>query len=475
MLVVDLDYSLIRTDLLHEALFEGLAHAPRQTLQALLRLREGPATFKAAMTELVRVPPEDLPYNEDVLALIRARRTAGEQVALVSGTDQRMVRVIAAYLGLFDEAFGSTPERNLTGENKAGFLAERYGAGTFDYVGDNRADVAVWKVSRRAITVGADASMRAAAQAATKGTPAMHLSPRPGWSDWWGAVLSAIRPQQWLKNILVFLPLLASQQTLLHVWVDGFIAFVAFCLIASSVYLLNDLLDLTADRAHPRKRLRSMASGRLRVLHGALLAPALVVAGTALSVAFLPLSFLAVLGLYYVATLAYSFVLKRKLVIDICTLAGLYALRVLAGGEATLTYISPWTLAFAAFLFLSLAAIKRQAELVDGLRRGKDRASGRAYEVDDLPIVAMMAIASGYVSVLVLALYSSSPEVQGLYTSPTMLWAACPVLLYWISRMVMLAHRGRMTDDPLVFAMRDPISLFSASAILAIGSAGNWF
>ncbi|MFT7041230.1 MAG: 4-hydroxybenzoate polyprenyltransferase [Paracoccaceae bacterium] len=317
--------------------------------------------------------------------------------------------------------------------------------------------------------------MRAAAQAATKGTPAMHLSPRPGWSDWWGAVLSAIRPQQWLKNILVFLPLLASQQTLLHVWVDGFIAFVAFCLIASSVYLLNDLLDLTADRAHPRKRLRSMASGRLRVLHGALLAPALVVAGTALSVAFLPLSFLAVLGLYYVATLAYSFVLKRKLVIDICTLAGLYALRVLAGGEATLTYISPWTLAFAAFLFLSLAAIKRQAELVDGLRRGKDRASGRAYEVDDLPIVAMMAIASGYVSVLVLALYSSSPEVQGLYTSPTMLWAACPVLLYWISRMVMLAHRGRMTDDPLVFAMRDPISLFSASAILAIGSAGNWF
>jgi 4-hydroxybenzoate polyprenyltransferase len=192
-------------------------------------------------------------------------------------------------------------------------------------------------------------------------------------------------------------------------------------------------------------------------------------------VTFLPLSFLAVLGLYYVATLAYSFVLKRKLVIDICTLAGLYALRVLAGGEATLTYISPWTLAFAAFLFLSLAAIKRQAELVDGLRRGKDRASGRAYEVDDLPIVAMMAIASGYVSVLVLALYSSSPEVQGLYTSPTMLWAACPVLLYWISRMVMLAHRGRMTDDPLVFAMRDPISLFSASAILAIGSAGNWF
>lgn len=475
MLVVDLDYSLIRTDLLHEALFEGLAHAPRQTLHALAHLRDGPAAFKASMTELVRVPPEDLPYNKDVLALIRARRAGGEGVALVSGSDQRMVRAIAAHLGLFDEAFGSTAARNLTGENKAAFLAERYGVGAFDYVGDNRADVAVWKVARRAITVGARRALRAAAEAATPGEPALHLSPRPGWGEWGHAVLSAVRPHQWLKNMLVFLPLLASQQTLWHVWADGFIAFVAFCLTASSVYLLNDLLDLTADRAHPRKRKRAMASGRLRVLHGALLAPALVFAGTAISVAFLPLSFLAVLGLYYIATLAYSFVLKRKLVIDICTLAGLYALRVLAGGEATLTFISPWTLAFAAFLFLSLAAIKRQAELVDGLRRGKDRASGRAYEVDDLPIVAMMAIASGYVSVLVLALYSSSPEVKGLYTSPTMLWAACPVLLYWISRMVMLAHRGRMTDDPLVFAMRDPISLFSASAILAIGSAGNWF
>jgi 4-hydroxybenzoate polyprenyltransferase len=460
MLVVDLDYSLIRTDLLHEALFEGLAHAPQETFRAVIHLGSGIAKFKSAMTELCRVPPEDLPYNEDVLALIRARRAGGETVTLVSGSDERMVRAIAAHLGLFDEAFGSSGDRNLIGERKAGFLVERYGAGNFDYVGDNRTDLA---------------SLREAAATAAPGAPAIHLSPRPGTLDWAEAVLGAMRPQQWLKNILVFLPILAAQQTLVHVWVDAFIAFVAFCFTASSVYLLNDLLDLASDRAHPRKRLRAMASGRLRVMHGALMAPALLAVGTTISLLLLPLQFLGVLAFYYVATLAYSFVLKRKLVIDICTLAGLYSLRVMAGGAATLTYISPWTLAFAAFLFLSLAAIKRQAELVDGLRRGKDRASGRAYEVDDLPIVAMMAIASGYVSVLVLALYSSSPEVQGLYTSPTMLWAACPVLLYWISRMVMLAHRGRMTDDPLVFAMRDPISLFSASAILAIGSIGNWF
>jgi 4-hydroxybenzoate polyprenyltransferase/phosphoserine phosphatase len=474
MLIVDLDNSLIRTDLLHEAMFEGIAHAPARTLFALMRIRRGQGALKAAMTDLCRVPPEDLPYNDDVLALIRTRRAAGEKVALVSGSDERLVRLIATHLGLFDEAFGSSAARNLTGARKAAFLSQRYGAGAFEYVGDQRTDIAVWKVARRAITVGAGASLRAAAQAAAPHEPAIHLTPPSGLPDWSAAVLSAMRPHQWLKNLLIFLPVLAAQLTLTSVWLDAVLAFVAFSLTASSVYLFNDLLDLSADRAHPRKRLRAMASGRLRVLHGAMLSPVLL--GLAMIPALqLPVQFLLTLGIYFAATLAYSLVLKRRLVIDICTLAGLYALRVLAGGAATLIYISPWMLAFASFLFLSLAAIKRQAELVDGLRRGQDRASGRAYEVDDLPIVAMMAISSGYVSVLVLALYSSSPEVQRLYTSPQMLWVSCPVLLYWISRMVMLAHRGRMTDDPLVFAMRDPISLFSASAILAIGSLGNWF
>ncbi|MGG7566965.1 UbiA family prenyltransferase [Rhodovulum sp. DZ06] len=474
MLIVDLDHSLIKSDLLHEALFEGLAHAPGETLRAASRLGDGIAAFKSAMTELCRVPPEDLPYNQEVLDYIKAHRAAGGKAALVSGSDQRMVRKIADYLGLFDEAFGSTADRNLTGARKAGFLKERYGEGAFDYVGDSKKDLKVWAVSRGAVTVGASEEFKAAAQAAAPSVPAVHLSPPPGAREWVSAVMSAVRPHQWMKNMLVFLPVLAAQQTRWEVWFDAIMAFVVFSLTASSVYLLNDLLDLTADRAHPRKRFRAMASGRLRVLHGALLAPGLLLTAVVLALCFLPLQFLGVMAFYYVATLAYSFSLKRKLVIDICTLAGLYSLRVLAGSEAMGLYISPWTLAFTSFLFLSLAAIKRQAELVDGLRRGKDRASGRAYEVDDLPIVAMMAVASGYVSVLVLALYASSPEVQMLYTSPLMLWAACPVLLYWISRMAMLAHRGWMTDDPLVFAMRDPISLFSASAILAIGSAGNW-
>jgi phosphoserine phosphatase len=192
MLVVDLDYSLIRTDLLHEAFFEGLAHAPRQTFAAVSHLGRGPASFKASMTELVRVPPEDLPYNKDVLALIRARRAGGEKIALVSGTDERIVRAIAAHLGLFDEAFGTTSEHNLVGENKAGFLVARYGAGEFDYVGDSRSDIAVWSVARRAITVGARGDLRAAAQAATPGEPALHLSPRPGGGEWGRAVLRAV-------------------------------------------------------------------------------------------------------------------------------------------------------------------------------------------------------------------------------------------------------------------------------------------
>lgn len=474
MLVVDLDHTLIKSDLMLEAFFEGLARDPGGVLRALLR-RGGKqrVSFKTALTRAGRVPPEDLPYNEEVVAYVRRRRAEGERTALVSGSDQRMVELVAEHVGLFDEVWGSTDGRDLSGANKAAFLTERYGEGGFDYVADSQIDAPTWKAARNAVTVGAGPRVRKLAEAA-RGGAVEHLGGPQSWVDWFAAVLSAIRPHQWMKNILVFLPALAAQQTLLEVWRDGLVAFIAFSLTASSVYLLNDLLDLTADRAHPRKRHRALASGRLRVLHGAMLAPGLVTVAVGLSAWMLPQSFLLALAFYYSATLAYSFSLKRKLVIDICTLAGLYSLRVLAGGEAMRLYISPWTLAFTSFLFLSLAAIKRQAELVDGLRRGKDRASGRAYEVDDLPIVAMMAIAAGYVSVLVLALYASSAEVKALYRSPTMLWASCPVLLYWISRMAMLAHRGRMTDDPLVFAMRDPISLFSASAILAIGSAGNW-
>ncbi len=265
-----------------------------------------------------------------------------------------------------------------------------------------------------------------------------------------------MRPHQWLKNLLVFLPLLAAHEP--GAFGAALLAFVVFSMTASSVYLINDLLDLAADRAHPRKRLRPFAAGTIPIARGAALAPAL--AGTALLLAllFLPSRFLAVLALYYVSTFAYSLVLKRQLIVDVWMLGALYTLRVLGGGEATGIPLTFWILGFSMFLFLALAAVKRQAELTDLVRSGREGA-GRAYQPDDLPILQGIALAAGYAAVIVLALYINSPGVVELYERPRLLWYVCPLLLYWISMMVMVTHRGRMTDDPIVFAVRDPASL----------------
>ena len=239
------------------------------------------------------------------------------------------------------------------------------------------------------------------------------------------------------------------------------------------MYILNDLVDLPADRAHPRKRMRPFASGAVPILHGAILAPALLLGAILISLLFAPSLFLGALVIYYVVTLAYSFWLKRKLIIDVLTLAGLYTIRIIAGAAAASLALSPWMLGFSMFLFLSLAAVKRQAELTDQLRDGRKKSVGRAYETEDLPVLRDIALSSGYAAVLVFALYINSEDVLMLYGKPQILWLICPLLLYWISRMVMITHRGFMHDDPIVFAANDRISqivvVTSAAIILAAG------
>ncbi len=472
MLAVDLDHTLIKTDLLHETFFQNLAQRPVAAVKAVLALRKGRAALKAGLAEVSDLDVATLPYNQDVLAYIDDQRRAGTRVALVSASDERLVKAVAAHLGCFDEAYGSNPEHNLKGEAKARFLVERYGAGQFDYVGDSRADLAVWKQARRAIAVNAKNGLGDEIEKVAR--EVHHLGTNEGLGARLKAYVRALRPHQWLKNALVFLPILAAHVLTVQTITAAFLAFVAFSLTASSVYVLNDLLDLAADRAHPRKRSRPFASGRVPILHGLVMAPLLLISALVIALAFLPSLFLLVLFLYYVVTTLYSFVLKRLLVIDICALAGLYTLRVMAGAAATALPISPWMLGFSVFLFLSLAAIKRQTELVDGIRSGRSKMAGRAYEADDLPIVSAMAIASGYAAVLVLALYVDSDAVKVLYRSPLILWAACPILLYWISRLVMIAHRGAMNDDPVVFAVRDWVSLACGLGILLI-SLGAWF
>lgn len=466
-LIVDLDDTLVRTDMLFETLWASLSRRWLNIFVIIGALRSGRAALKAKLQELGPVPAASLPYNEDVLAQIKAWKAQGGQVALVSASDQAIVSEIADHLGIFDAAHGSDGATNLKGSNKAEFLLDRFPDG-FAYMGDSRADLAIWAHANEAITVDASASVRAGVDDLP--LDATHLETRQ--KPLWRALSKAMRPHQWLKNALIFLPILLGHQLDAASLGLAMLAFMAFSLIASSVYLLNDLLDLASDRAHPRKRLRPFAAGTLPLAWGTVLAPGLLLIGTLLS-ALVGMQFLAVMCIYYVVTTVYSFSLKRKLVIDICTLAGLYTIRIIAGGVATGTVLSVWLLAFSIFFFFALAAIKRQAELVAGAASGKDKAHGRGYLTSDLPFVSQMAVSSGYVSVLVMALYVNSEAVQTLYSNPLPLWGICLVLLYWVSRLVMITHRGWMHDDPVVFAATDKISLICAAlmGVLAISAA----
>lgn len=473
VLVVDLDGTLLRSDILHESFWAALARhwwAPVAALRALAA--GGKPGVKRRLAELGAVQPERLPYDEGVLALLRQWRAAGGRTALVTAADAGLAQQVAAHLGLFDEVHGTIPGRNLKGPVKAAFLTGRYGAGRFVYAGDAACDLPVWREAAEAVTVSPSAALRGrveAEMAAAGGRPVRHLpATAPRAADW----LRALRPHQWAKNLLVFLPMLAAHQLDAVTLGQSALAFAAFSLIASAIYLLNDLLDLDADRAHPRKRARPFASGALSLAQGGLAVPLLLLAGLGCAV---PLGgeFVVVMLGYIAVTTAYSMILKRRMVVDICVLAGLYTLRILAGGAATGIPLSVWLLAFSIFLFFALAAVKRQAELVDAAASGRGMAHGRGYQVEDLPIVAGMAIASGYVSVLVMALYLTSPEVKALYAAPQILWGICLVLLYWISRVVMLTHRGRMHDDPVVFALRDPVSRYCVLLVAGFALAGT--
>ena len=466
LLVVDLDGTLVRTDLLYETFWAALSRRWLNAVPVLQALTRGRAVLKRRLGELGTVAADELPYNAEVLDYVRRWRAAGGRTALVSASDARLVGAVAAHLDLFDETHGSDGVRNLKGPHKADFLAARFPEG-FTYMGDTHADYAVWEKATRAVTVDVPPRLRARVDALT--CEAEHLTTRGGRGR---ALLKALRPHQWLKNVLVLLPMLAAHQFDAATIGQALLAFVAFSLTASSVYLLNDLLDLASDRAHPRKRARPFAAGALPLAWGTVLAPGLFLAGLAFAALLGPL-FVLVMLVYYVTTTAYSFNLKRRLVVDICTLAGLYTLRIVAGGAATGIGLSVWLLAFSIFFFFALAAMKRQAELVSGAAAGQETAHGRGYRVEDLPLVANMAVSSGYVSVLVMAFYLNSDAVREVYDEPAALWGICLILLYWISRMVMITHRGWMHDDPVVFAARDRISLACAAAIFVFALAGT--
>nr|VFJ57205.1 MAG: 4-hydroxybenzoate polyprenyltransferase [Candidatus Kentron sp. DK] len=468
-LVVDLDGTLLKSDMLHESFWSAFGRDWKCPFASLLALGRGKASLKEYLRDASDVDVALLPYDAEVIAYVKTFRQKGGRTALVTATNHVIAERIAEHLQLFDEVHGSDGINNLNGSAKAVFLADRFGKSTFSYMGDAEADLTVWKDANKVVTVNASQPLRRKAEAL--GKPFEHLATTAKSTL---SYIKALRPHQWLKNVLIFLPMLLSHQLDAATFVISLLAFIAFSLIASSVYVLNDLFDLGADRAHPRKRLRPFASGAVPIAHGGILALLLIGSG-ALEAAFLGWGFLLTLAAYYVITTAYSLYFKRKIVVDICMLAGLYTMRIIAGGVATGIELSVWLLAFSIFLFFSLAAVKRQAELVDMAERGQLKTQGRGYHVDDLPIIAMIGLGAGYVSVLVMALYVNSPTVIDLYTSPAALWGICCTLLYWLTRMVLITHRGSMHDDPVVFAAKDRVSQLCFSAIVGFTLLGAFW
>lgn len=467
VLVCDLDGVLIRTEMLDETFWAAVAAGWTAPLVAFRALMRGRAALKQTLAERGPVDPEHLPYRPEIVARLKAWQSAGGRTALVTSADQAVAEEIAAFLGVFDEVHGSDGTRNLRAATKAAFLVQRFGEGGYNYIGGVATDRPVWKTSARATTLGLPEGARSrvtALEAVTHLDKEVMNFPR--------ALMQAMRPHQWLKNLLIFLPLLAAHQMDAVTMARAVLAFITFGLVASSVYVLNDLLDLPSDRAHPRKRNRPFASGRLPLRHGLWLTPGLLGAGVLLG-GFLGWGFLAVLAVYYATTTAYSLWLKRQPVVDICALASLYSLRIAAGAAATAIPISVWLMAFAIFFFFSLAAVKRQAELADAIKAGRDLNARRGYRAEDLPLVAMMAVGAGYLSILVMALYVNSLAVTQLYSTPEVLFGICAVLLFWISRTVMLAHRGEMHDDPVVFAATDRVSLGAFGVVCALVIAGS--
>lgn len=461
-LVVDLDGTLIRTDLLIETGLGTLGEKPREIIPAMRALMQGKAALKGFFAGHVTIDPKTLPYDDGVIALMREAHAKGRRVIIATAADRRLAEPIAAHLGIVHEVLASENGVNLSRSVKGDALVARFGKGGFDYIGNSKDDLPIWSLARKAYVAGGNKRIAARARA-IDGT----CTVLPTTGTMARALLKAMRPTQWVKNVLVFVPLLTAHQFTLEALFACMAAFFAFSLVASGVYLLNDLVDVASDRAHPIKRRRPFAAGTLAPQVGLVMIPLLWAAGLGVSALVSPFLTLVVI-LYAIATTLYSFSIKRKMLIDVVWLSGLYTVRIYGGAAATGVVISEWLLTFSIFIFTALALVKRYSELATRLDAGLEDPSNRNYRRADLPVVAALAASSAMASIVIIALYVASPEVKQLYTRPELLWFMCPVLLYWGARLVMMSHRRHIDGDPIVFALKDHVSWITGAALGAI-------
>lgn len=449
-LCVDLDGTLVQTDMLTEGIVA--AGFRPEACRAILAARPWTRSrFKQAVGRATQFDPATLPYNHALLAFLREQKNLGRHLVLVTAANEDVARCVADHLDIFDEVIASSRDDNLKGARKAAVLVARFGRGGFCYAGDSRADLHVWAVASRGILVDAAARTTAAAQRVTV-IENEFRSRMPRWL----ALLKAMRPYQWTKNLLAFVPLFASgiapdRSAVLA----ALLAFAAFCCSASGIYLLNDLSDLAADRRHPRKRRRPLASGDLPLLTGLLAAVLLVLSGAVLASAA---GILGIVGIYALLSLAYSVKLKELPLIDVFVLAALYSIRLVGGGEATGCRVSLWLLAFSSFLFLSLALVKRGGELAAAPPSEGSQISRRGYYATDAATLHMFGSSTAVAASVTLAMFIQHETTQRHYASPELLWGIVPLVLFWQCRIWLSTSRGYMHDDPIVYAAKDWVS-----------------
>ena len=463
VIAVDLDGTITLTDTLYESVLALVRNNPGFLFILPFWLARGVSFLKLKIAENSNLDVTALPYNLPFIDWLREQRSSGNKIVLSTAANERIARSVSNHLNLFDDIISSDGNKNLKSVHKRNALDERFGEKGYVYAGNSSADIEVWAGASHAVIVNANAAVK---RKASKVAIVSHTFPPEsvGLADW----TRALRVHQWLKNLLLFVPLIAAHKLgdfmpLTNLW----IAFFSFSFCASFVYVTNDLLDLESDRRHPRKRKRPFASAKLSIVLGIAIAPLLIVLSVALGL-MVGKEFLVILLLYFLLAIAYSLGLKRIVLLDCLTLATLYTVRIIAGAAAVSLPLSFWLLAFSVFIFLSLALVKRYAELILQLKEGKSNAHGRGYVVSDTPLLQTFGVSSGYISALVIALYLRSEGVVSLYAYPAAIWFVIPMILFWVSWVWLKAARGEMHDDPIVFAVKDKASLLVACLTVVV-------
>jgi 4-hydroxybenzoate polyprenyltransferase len=461
-LCVDLDGSLIRSDLLFESFLKLIKKNPLYLLLVAIWLSKGKAYLKEQIASRVDLAVDRLPYNVELLDFIK-NESDSRKIVLATASYSKFAHAVADHLRVFDEVVASSGDRNLSSHNKADALCNMFGRGQFDYVGNDDKDWPVWAAAQNAYVVSADPRFIDSARARLNPSRIFEL-PAPGVKT----VLKAMRIHQWSKNLLLFVPFILDQR--FHNSQSFIIlcaCFLCFSCLASATYILNDLLDLEADRNNASKMNRPFAAGAITI-QSAFIMMLLLFGLVILLLLFLPGVFSVVVLLYFIVTLSYSFAIKAMPILDVCCLASLYTIRVIGGSLVIGAEWSFWLLAFSMFFFLSLALAKRVSELKNVEKKSRQVAQGRGYSTADIPVLLMMGVSSGYLAVLVVAFYINSDKVIAMYEHVEILWLICPILLYWIGRVWLYTSRGQMNEDPIVYAIKDRGSRVAALMCLVV-------